>query len=109
MVLLCTVGLVVSDIAFIARDVIMLKKGVIVDNAPPAELISRIEGRVWRVPAAPSEVLKLQARFTVTNIQKDDRGVSLRILSDEAPTPKAEPAAPSLEDYYLYVFGEASN
>lgn len=100
---------VVSDIEYIARDVIMLKKGVIVDNAPPAELISRIEGRVWRVPAAPNEVQALQSRFTVTNIQKDDRGVSLRILSDEAPTPEAEPVMPSLEDYYLHVFGEASN
>ena len=99
---------VVSDIEYIARDVIMLKKGVIVDNAPPAELISRIEGRVWRVPAAPNEVQALQSRFTVTNIQKDDRGVSLRILADEAPAPEAEPVAPSLEDYYLHVFGEAS-
>ena len=100
---------VVSDIEYIARDVIMLKKGVIVDNAPPAELISRIEGRVWRVPAAPNEVQALQSRFTVTNIQRDDRGVSLRILADEAPTPAAEPVMPSLEDYYLHVFGEASN
>lgn len=100
---------VVSDIEYIARDVIMLKKGVIVDNAPPAELISRIDGRVWRVPAAPNEVQALQSRFTVTNIQKDDRGVSLRILSEEAPTPEAEPVASSLEDYYLHVFGEASN
>ena len=30
---------VVSDVEFVARDVIMLKKGVIVDNAPPAELV----------------------------------------------------------------------
>lgn len=100
---------VVSDIEYIARDVIMLKKGEIVDNAPPAELISRIEGKVWRVPAAPNEVQTLQTRFTVTNIQKDDRGISLRILSDEAPTPEAEPVASSLEDYYLHVFGETSN
>lgn len=100
---------VVSDIEYIARDVIMLKKGVIVDNAPPAELISRIDGRVWRVPAAPNEVQALQSRFTVTNIQKDDRGVSLRILSDKAPAPEAEPVASSLEDYYLHVFGETSN
>lgn len=100
---------VVSDIEYIARDVIMLKKGVIVDNAPPAELISRIEGGVWRVPAAPNEVQQLQSRFTVTNIQKDDLGVSLRILADEAPAPEAEPVMPSLEDYYLHVFGETSN
>ncbi len=100
---------VVSDIEYVARDVIMLKKGVVVDNAPPAELISRIDGRVWRMPASLNEVQELQARFTVTNIQKDDAGVSLRILSDTAPAPEAAPVAPSLEDYYLHIFGEASN
>ena len=41
---------VVPDIEFIARDIIMLKKGVIVDNAPPHELTQKIEGKVWNVP-----------------------------------------------------------
>ncbi|MBR5948282.1 MAG: ATP-binding cassette domain-containing protein [Clostridia bacterium] len=100
---------VVSDIEYIARNVIMLKKGVIIDNAAPTELISRIEGGIWRVPARPEEVQAFQSRFTVTNIQKDDSGVSLRILSDTVPSPQAVPVAPSLEDYYLHVFGEAAN
>ena len=100
---------VVSDVEYIARNVILLKKGEIVDQAAPADLIRNMEGRVWRVPAAPSEVAELQSRFTVTNIQKDDNGVSLRVLSETAPTPEAEPVMPSLEDYYLHVFGETSN
>lgn len=99
---------VVSDVEYIARSVIMLKKGVIVDNAAPAELLSRIEGSVWRVPAKPEKVAELQSRFIVTNIQKDDCGVSLRVLSPSAPTENAVPVAPSLEDYYLHVFGETS-
>lgn len=98
---------VVPDVEYIARDVILLKKGVIVDHAAPAALVSRMEGRVWRVNAGPEEVASLQAKHTVTNIQKDDRGVSLRILAQSAPTPDAAPVSPSLEDYYLSVFGEA--
>ncbi|MBR4204953.1 MAG: ATP-binding cassette domain-containing protein [Clostridia bacterium] len=35
---------VVPDVEFIARDIIMLKKGVIADNAPPTELLKKIEG-----------------------------------------------------------------
>lgn len=100
---------VVSDIEYIARNVIMLKKGVIIDNATPTELISQIEGKVWHVPAKPEEVQAFQSLFTVTNIQKDDSGVSLRILSDTVPSPQAVPVAPSIEDYYLHVFGEAAN
>ena len=97
---------VVSDVEYIARDVIMLKKGVITDNAPPAELLKKIEGQVWSVPAREEEVQPLQERFRVTNILKNDESVSLRILSEEKPTENAKPVQPTLEDYYLYVFGE---
>ena len=100
---------VVSDVEYIARNVIMLKKGKIVDSAAPSQLIRKMEGRVWRVPAHPSEVADLQARFMVTNIQNDDAGVSLRVLSDTAPTPGASLISPSLEDCYLGEFGEGSN
>lgn len=97
---------VVSDVEYIAKEVILLKKGVVVEQAPPAKLLSQIEGQVWRVPAGPEEVAALQERFTVTNIQKDDNGVSLRILAGTAPNASAVQVTPSLEDYYLHVFGK---
>ncbi|MBO4862111.1 MAG: ABC transporter ATP-binding protein [Firmicutes bacterium] len=99
---------VVADVEYIAKNVILLNKGRIHDSASPAELIRKIEGRVWRVPAQPADVAELQARFAVTNIQNDDAGVSLRVLSDSAPTPDAVLITPSLEDCYLSVFGEGS-
>lgn len=76
---------VVSDIEFIARDIIMLKKGVIVDNAPPHELTKKIEGKVWNVPCLESEVQSTQDKFRVTNIARDDESgdVSLRVLSEQ--------------------------
>lgn len=37
---------VVADIEFIARDVIMLNKGIIIDNSAPHELLKKIEGKV---------------------------------------------------------------
>ena len=99
---------VVSDIEFIARDIIMLKKGVIVDNAPPHELTKKIEGKVWITPCAENEVVAMQEHHRVTNISRDDEagGVDLRIIADGAPTPDSRNAAPTLEDYYLYVFGD---
>ena len=101
---------VVPDIEFIARDIIMLKKGVIVDNAPPHELTKKIEGKVWNVPCAESDVQTMQDKFRVTNIARDeDTGeVLLRVLADEQPTDRSKTVAPTLEDYYLYVFGETS-
>ena len=101
---------VVPDIEFIAKDIIMLKKGVIVDNAPPHELVKKIDGGVWIVPCAESEVQAMQDRFRVTNIARDEQTgeVLLRVLSDTNPTERARTVAPTLEDYYLHVFGDAS-
>lgn len=102
---------VVSDIEFIARDIIMLKKGVVVDNALPHELTKKIGGIVWNVPCSESEVQLMQDKFRVTNIARDeDTGkVLLRVLADEQPTNQSQTVAPTLEDYYLYVFGETSS
>lgn len=99
---------VVSDIEFIARDIIMLKKGVIVDNAPPHELTKKIEGKVWNVPCLESEVQSMLDTFRVTNIARDDESgdVSLRVLSDEKPSEDSKIVTPTLEDYYLYIFGD---
>ena len=101
---------VVPDIEFIARDVLLLKKGVIVDNAPPHILTEKIAGSVWIVPCAESDVPDMQNRFRVTNISRDEKTgeVLLRVLNEEKPSDGARTTAPTLEDYYLRVFGEES-
>ena len=100
---------VVPDIEFIAKDIILLKKGVIVDNAPPHQLTQKIEGKVWNVPCEETDVQRMQDTYRVTNISRDDEhgNVILRILAEERPKDDAKAAAPTLEDYYLYVFGDA--
>ena len=101
---------VVPDIEFIAKDIIMLKKGVIVDNAPPQELMKKINGKVWLVLCAETDVQMMQDKFRVTNIARDEESaVTLRVLSEIQPTENSRIASPTLEDYYLYVFGESSS
>lgn len=99
---------VVSDVEYIARDIIMLKKGVIVDNAPPHELTAKIVGKVWNVPVEESEVSEMQNRYRVINISVDDTAgkAILRVLSETQPTEDSKAVTPTLEDYYLYVFGD---
>ncbi len=97
---------VVPDIEFIARNIIMLKKGVVVDNAPPHELIQKIEGKVWGISCNENEVQDIQNEFHVTNITREENtgGVILRVLSDIQPTQLSKQVIPTLEDYYLYMF-----
>lgn len=98
---------IVSDVEFIAKRVIMLRKGVVVDNASPNEMINKISGSVWKVICSESEIEKIQNNFRITNIGRDDEsgGTVLRIVSKKKPTETAVTISPTLEDYYLYIFG----
>ena len=77
--------------------------------APQQELLQKIADKVWTADVREDEVSAMQNKFTVTGIAKSDTAehmVTLRILSDEQPFADAKPTNPTLEDYYLYVFGE---
>lgn len=52
----------------------------------------------------------MQERFRVTNIARDDEAgdVILRVLSEDKPDERAKTVTPTLEDYYLYVFGDGT-
>ncbi len=102
---------VVSDVEFIAKEIILLRKGEVLCIAPQQELLHQIADKVWTTDAPESEVSAMQNKFTVTGIAKSDtaeQAVTLRILSDTQPFADAKPASPTLEDYYLYVFGQQS-
>ena len=97
---------VVSDVEYIAKEVIFLKKGKITDLAPAHELAAKIEGTVWELTCKSEDVAKLQQTYRVINIAQTEVGVTLRVLSDATPEGDAKTVAPTLEDYYLWVFGE---
>ncbi|MBQ8496735.1 MAG: ABC transporter ATP-binding protein [Clostridia bacterium] len=98
---------VVSDIEFIAKDAIILKKGVVIDDASPAVLTKKMEHKVWSLHCRDSEVPFYESRYRVTSISKAENDfVNLRVLSETKPTEVAEILSPTLEDYYLSVFGK---
>ena len=100
---------VVPDIEFIAKRIILLKKGVIIHNAAPSELVEGMVGRVWQLKVAEAQVADVQRRYSVPAILRDEQEphcVLLRIISTERPHPNALPTPPTLEDFYLYTYGD---
>lgn len=100
---------VVSDVEFIAKEVIFLKKGRIAQTAPPEKLISQIADRVWEIHCKADMVEKFQKQFCVVHIAPRDgeeSAVILRVLSPDKPTQGATKVAPTLEDCYLYTFNQ---
>lgn len=97
---------IVSDIEFIARDILMLRSGQLIARGTPQALVQTVAGKVFTLPVSPAEVPAWQEKALVGNVQKRDRDVLLRIVGDCCPG--GEPAVPDLEDVYLYHFQKTS-
>ncbi len=96
---------IVSDVEFIAEEIIMMKSGKIVHFGKLQEITSEIDGQVWEciVPAAHAE--EYAAAFNTSNLRNTDRGETiLRIIADRPPMENAVGVQPNLEDLYLFYF-----
>ena len=96
---------VVSDIAGIAKEILLLKQGELISQLPPAELIRQIDGTVWEVSVSKDDLPIWQSRYRISNMAYDGSDFCLRLLSDEA-VPGGRRVKPNLEDVYLSYFGE---
>lgn len=96
---------IVSDVEFIAEEIIMMKSGQIIHFGKPQEITAEIDGQVWEctVPSAHAETYA--AKFNTSNLRNTDRGETiLRIISERPPMENAVRVQPNLEDLYLFYF-----
>ena len=96
---------VVSDIAGIAKEILLLKQGELISRQSPAELIRQIDGIVWEVSVSKDDLSSWQSRYRISNMAYDGSDFCLRLLSDAA-VPGGHQVKPNLEDVYLSYFGE---
>lgn len=96
---------IVSDIEFVANQIIILSEGNVLSRSSPSELTQQLEGRVWE--ASIEEVLlpSMRQLGMISGISRDKNGFLVRLLCDGAPTKNAVAVRPTLEDVYLYYFG----
>lgn len=96
---------IVSDVEFIADQVLLMKEGSIVGQGTSREVTDSVRGKVWEYLAEPEEANRMNGTFAVSNLRNESGRVYLRIVSDTCPCQGAAPADPGLEDVYLYYFG----
>ena len=94
---------VVSDIECIANQVIMLKKGKLIGQNTPYELMDSVKDKIYERVCSSGEIEMYQKKYKVGNIFQRQNGMVLRIVADEKPE-EFEPVTGdvSLEDVYLY-------
>ena len=76
---------VVSDIEFIAKEVLLLKKGEIIDSGKPHELCEKINGNVFEIVSTENNLLEISNEYKVGNISKDEKNIYVRVISEDPP------------------------
>lgn len=97
---------IVTDIAFIAKHVVLINDGKMVTCAPQGELCKSIDGKVWEARTDYETAMELMSSKRVSNIVSEDDLFKVRVLDDAKPLDGAVYASPTLEDVCIYHFGE---
>ena len=96
---------IVSDLEAVANEIILLRKGVVLEMQKPASLLEQLNGQVWLVTVPAADEAALTKQYVCSNVMHTDGKSVIRLLSESAPRPDAVPSAPNMEDLYLYYFG----
>lgn len=98
---------VVTDVEFIAKEIIMLNSGVILKSGKPADLLAEINGKVWNIYISDREITEVNDKYKVSNISREGESVIARIVAESYEDKwESETVRPDLEDLYLYLNGE---
>ena len=95
---------IASDIECIADRVLLLKKGRLIENANPFELMEQVQHHIKEVHIRREELEDFQERHKVSNcIQKRD-GLVLHVIEEDIQERKGVMPEVTLDDVYLYYF-----
>ncbi len=97
---------IVSDVEYIAGQILLMKDGKIERSGTAEEIISSIPEKVWVLCTERENVDHYLKNYKVSNIKSTSDGAELRIISAEKPKDNATSVNITLEDVFLSYFGE---
>lgn len=100
---------IVSDVEYIADQILMMKKGRLILAGSPSELTGQSAQIAWSLTVPEQEVGRYEAQNCICNLRHTADGVKLRIISRSQPAPAAVPVQATLEDLYLFHFADESD
>ena len=98
---------IVSDVESIAKEILLMKKGEIIENGTPFELLEKVKANVYEISIPQEKLQEIQNRFVVSNLRHTAEGLAVKIITDNPPVEyRPVQAVANLEDVYLYYFDE---
>jgi ABC-type multidrug transport system ATPase subunit len=95
---------IVSDIEYIADEVLLIKEGELIQKKTPEKLLSEMNGKVWTMILDEEEYLRNKDNFKLVNTHHQQKRVEIRLVSENKPHENAVSVLPRMEDIYVYYF-----
>lgn len=95
---------IVSDIEFIAKEIIMIKKGFILKKDTAETLLNEIKEMTWEINLTYRDIKRYTSLYPVSNIYETQCGYTIKIISKEKPIGDSYLVKPNLDDYCIYCF-----
>ena len=98
---------IVSDVEAAATEIALIRKGRLLQNAPPEQLLQSREGKVWMCVIPSHELTAFRRQHLISSTVRRSDGVHVRVVAGSLPSATAESVPPTLEDAYLYSISAA--
>lgn len=96
---------IVSDVEAIAKEIILLKAGEVIQTGAPYKLIDKISENIYEIYIKQDELEKVQSQYIVGNIRYMEEGLAVKIITERPPKEyEYKNVFGNLEDVYLYYF-----
>lgn len=99
---------IVSDVASIANEILLLKNGNLVASGTVSQLVESAQDKAWICVCNKAQANSLGKKYRVANVRNTPHGVELRVISKEVPMEGAVLTDTTLEDVFLSCMGERS-
>jgi len=94
---------IVDDVSDLCPRMAVLAGGRVLIEGKPAELIAKLEGRIWRKTVPKASVAQYRASHRVISTHLFAGETRIHVQSDTPPGAGFEPVAPDLDDVYFSV------
>jgi ABC-2 type transport system ATP-binding protein len=99
---------IVSDLESIAKEILIMKEGEIIEQGDIKKLLCAVNGKVWTSLTELNEADQLRSTYLLSNEKNCGDKIELRIISETKPSISAVQVQPALEDLFIYYFGEVN-
>ena len=94
---------IVGDVEATCEEIAVIDQGRILFRGTVEELLSLVEGRVYRAEVSRKELDRIRSSYNVTSMITLGNNVKVRFLADTEPFSTAQHCDAGVEDAYMYL------